>query len=344
MVTGFEGFEVPGDKYSVISFSPVTGSGVKDVFIAEDRYAVLATQSGIDIVDLFCGQVISHAVVAGTDVLSVAVADSLTTFTGSLYIGTSTAGVLAATWPPLRAPGQDFTSKIAPLYTTSTTLAISSNQVNDLAVRGGDAPQLLVSTSVGVDFIYAPREGAQHISTRLLLSGSNACELTADGEGYWTAVNSGIEANYDLLTTTGTGIIGVDAEYNSTSSPALPSNIVNDLSISEGSPNVINVATAAGDFMIEEVQGSESSAQSKTLSSGVDIVSVDFSDGATFETTGAKYVTTTGVVTVFGLVDTTVSGTHHQEISLEEKFDKENTRDQALITGTINKIRVTSVA
>ncbi len=345
MVTGFEGFEVPGDKYSVISFPPVTGSGVKDVFIAEDRYAVLATQSGVDIVDLFCGQVISNAVVGGTEVLSVAVADTLTTFTGCLYMGTSTSGILATIWAPLRFPGRNFTGDVKSLYSTTSTLALSSDRINDLAIQGGNVSRLLVSTSSGVDFLYIPREGPQLISTRPLLSGSNSCELTASNEGYWTVVNSGVEANYDLIATTGTGAISVDAEYNNTSSvPLLPHNIVNDLAISEGSPNIINVATASGDFLIEEVQGSESSAQSKTLNPGVDVVSVDFSDGATFATTGTKYVTTTGVVTVFGLVDTTVSGTHHQEIASEEKFDKENTRDQALITGTINKIRVTSVA
>ena len=72
MVSGFEGFEVPTEKYAVISPTPVTGSGIQDVFIAEERFAILATQSGVDIVDLQCGAVISHAIISGTEVLSVA--------------------------------------------------------------------------------------------------------------------------------------------------------------------------------------------------------------------------------------------------------------------------------
>lgn len=40
----------------VIITTPLsTASGVNDVFIAEDRYAILATTAGVEIVDLFIG-------------------------------------------------------------------------------------------------------------------------------------------------------------------------------------------------------------------------------------------------------------------------------------------------
>ncbi len=341
MVTGFQGFEVPREKYTVISPSPITGSGIQDVFIAEDRFAILATQSGVDIVDLQCGAVIAYAVVNDTEVLSVAAEH--TTTTGNLYIGTSTSGVLATRWKPLRAPGTDFSAKLRQFYTTTSTLAISDNRVNDIDALPF---KLLLSTGSGIDFISRPTEGAHHISSRTLISGSNSCQLTEAGEGYWVAVNSGVEANYDLISTTGTGIIGIDAAYNTTSSaPLLPNVLINEVRVSEGSPNILNVATISGDFMIEEVQGAEATARSRRLTTDLDVVSTDFAPGTTFDD-GGKYTTTTGIATIYGLSSSsvTVSGTHHQEISITDKNIRENTRDQAVITGTNTVIRTTSIA
>jgi len=336
------GFEVPKEKYTVIHPEPITGSGIKDVFIAEDRFAILATQSGVDIVDLQCGAVISSAVISGTEVLSVAA--EYTTATGCLFIGTSTSGVLTTRWKPIRAPGTDFSGKLEQTYTTTSTLAITDNRIEDLDARPA---WLLISTGAGLDFIPTPAKGQHHIASRTFVSGSNSCQLTSAGEAYWTVVNSGVEANYDLISTTGVGIIDVDAEYNTTTNgPLLPHNIVNEIRVSENTPNILNVATVSGDFMIEEVQGAEATARSQRLTSGFDVVSTDFAPGTTYDD-GGKYTTTTGIATVFGLSSSsgvTVSGTHHQEISLFDKYTKENTRDQAVITGTNTVIRTTSVA
>ncbi len=334
MVTGFEGFEVPKDKYTAITFQPVTGTGIQDVFIAEDRFAILATVSGVDIVDLQCGAVVSSAIISNTEVLSVAA--DFTTATGCLYIGTSTSGVLATRWKATRAPGRDFTGKIEQIYTTTSTLAITDNRIND---QDALPFRLLISTGSGVDFISTPAQGAQHIASRTFISGSNSCQMTAGNDGYWTVINSGVEANYDLISTTGIGIIDVDAEYNTTAhGPLLPHNILNEVRVSEGTPNVLNVATASGDFMIEEERDVNltGTQRSQRLTLGFDVVSTDFSQGTTFDD-GSKYVTTTGIATIFGLVasNVTVSGTHHQEISLSEKFTKENTRDQAVVTSVL---------
>lgn len=341
MVTGYEGFEVPKEKYTVIHPEPVTGSGIRDVFIAEDRFAILATQSGVDIVDLLCGAVVSSAVISGTDVLSVAA--EYTTATGCLYIGTSTSGVLTTRWKHVRAPGTDFASKLEQTYTTTSTLAITDNRINDI---DASTAKLLISTGSGIDFISTPPVGAHHIASRTFVSGSNSCQLTSAGEAYWTVVNSGVEANYDLISTTGIGIIDVDAEYNTTvNGPLLPHNIVNEVRVSEGTPNILNIATASGDFMIEEVQGAEDSARSRRLTVGLDVVSTDFGYGTTYDN-GGKYTTTTGIATFYGLSNSnvTVSATHHQEISIFDKFSKENSRDQAVITGTNTVIRTTSLA
>jgi hypothetical protein len=172
--------------------------------------------------------------------------------------------------------------------------------------------------------------------------------MTSAGEGYWTATNSGVEANYDLISTTGVGIINVDAEYNTTTlGPLLPSNVVNEIRVSPGTPNVLNVATVSGDFMIEEerVVSLTGSQRSRRLTLGLDVVSTDFTQGTTFDD-GGKYTTTTGIATVYGLSSSsvTVSGTWHQEIGPSDIFTRENTRDQAVTTGTNTVIRTTSVA
>jgi hypothetical protein len=344
MTTGYEGWEVPKEKYTVIHPEPVTGSGIQDVVIAEDRFAILATQSGIDIVDLQCGAVISSALVSDTEVISLAVDD--VTITGCLYIGTSTSGVLATRWGQIRAPGTDFTGKIEQVYTNTGAIALSDNRINDLDAK---PYKLLISTGSGVDFISIPAEGKQYISTRTLFSGSNSCQMTSAGEAYWTVVNSGVEANYDLISTTGVGIINIDAEYNTTShGPLLPHNIVNEVRVSPGTPNVLNVATASGDFMIEEERDVNltGTQRNQRLTVGLNVVSTDFTQGTTYDD-GGKYTTTTGIATIFGLSSSsgvTVSGTHHQEIAALDIFTRENTRDQAVITGTNTVIRTTSVA
>jgi hypothetical protein len=313
MVTGYEGFTVPDEKYLAITTDLVTNSGVVDVFIVEDRYALLATGSGVDVVDLYEGRVISSGFIFGTEVTCVAAED--VTATGNLYVGTTTGGVYTATWKPLRQPGLDFSDKLQQTFTTTSTPSISANQVNDL------------------DVVSYPLE-----------SGSLRCQITSDGEGYWTVVNSGVEASYDLNSASGTGIITVDFEYNATASnPLLPSHVVNDLTVVTGSLNLLNFSTTAGDFVVEEQQGAEATSQTKTILPG-DVVSAEFSQDATFDTAGTKYAALEDVVNVIDVTNDTVSGTHYWEISEADKYIKENTRDQALVTGTIAMLRVTSVA
>ncbi len=341
MPTGFEGFVVPDDKYHVITTGLVTNSGVRDVFIAEDRYALLATGSGIDIVDLQCGRTISSGILPETEINTMAV--EFTTASGNLYVGTTTSGVYQTRWKNLRAPGTDFSNLLKQVYTTTSTPPIASNEINDLAV--GALPfRLLISTGSGIDFIVDQGHTVLR-STRALLSGSEDCELTKLGEGYWTATNSGVEASYDLNSSSGTGIIIVDFEYNAVDSvPLLPDHRVGDIQVIEGSPNLLNFATTVGDFVVEESQGSEATSRTKTLLAADSTVSAAFSEDATFDTTGTKYVTTTGILTIFGLVDDTVSGTHQPDIGPQDKFNRENTRDQALLSGTNTIVRVTSIA
>ncbi len=321
----------------------LTASGVNDIFIAEDRYAIVATTSGVDVIDLECGSTISSGTL-GSEPLCVAA--EWTTSTGNMYIGTATSGIYSAKWKPLRAPGLDFTNDLVQAFSTSTTPALTSDQVNDLCIQ---PKRVFASTSSGVDFITLSTFRA----FRLLTSGSDRCELTEVGEAYWNVVNSGVEVNYDLFPSSGTGIISVDFEYNNLDSdPLLPSNIVNDLAVSAGSPNLLGFATPETDLILQESQGTESNSLIKTSYSGQDpVVSVDFSEGADF-TSGTVYLNTSNqlpagdisdALRVFGLVDVTVSGTHFHTIPKIQTLAF-NTRGQPLITGTVNIVRITSIA
>lgn len=322
----------------------VTASGVNDVFIAEERYAVLATSSGIDIVDLQCGATISSGTL-GSEPLCVGVEH--TTSTGNMYIGTATSGIYSIRWKALRAPGTNFTDDLVQTFTTATTPSITSDQVNDLCVQ---PTRLFASTAGGVDFITFMDLGA----SRTLISGSERCELTEAGEAYWTATNSGVEANYDLFPSSGTSIIDVDFVYNAfDSDPLLPSNVVNDIAVSAGSQNLLGFATPITDLIIQESQGTEFNSLVKTAFSGqTPVVTIDYSEGADFDD-GTVYLGVSNqliptgdisdAVLVFGLVDVTVSGTHFHTIPKKD-VNTVNTRGQPLITGTISIMRVTSVA
>ena len=321
----------------------VTGSGVNDVFIAEDRYAVVATTAGIDIVDLQCGATISSGTLP-SEPLCVGV--DWTTSTGNMYVGTATGGIYEIKWKPLRAPGLNFTDDLVQTFTTSTSPALTNDQVNDICVLPS---RIFASTAGGVDFITSSTFRA----FKTLVSGSTACQMTEVGEAYWNITNSGVQANYDLFPSSGTGIINVDFVYNNfDSDPLLPTNIVNDLAVAAGSPNLLGFATPETDLIIQESQGTESNSLVKTVYSGqTPVVSIDFSEGADFNN-GTVYLATSNqlpagdasdALRVFGLVDDTVSGTHFHSIPKSQPSTT-NTRGQPLITGTVNIVRVTSVA
>ncbi len=313
----------------IITIPLSTAQGVNDVFIAEDRYAVLATTAGVEIVDLFIGESISSGTL-GSEPLSVVA--EFTSASGNLYVGTTSSGVYSARWKTLREPGLDFTDRLVQLFTTATSPAVSDNQIRDLSARPG---RLLISTGAGIDFITFE----SLLATRPLTSGSDGCQMTAGGEGYWTVGTSGVEANYALFATSGTGIINVDFEYNDTTSvPLLPGHDVNDIAVVESSPNLLAFATDGGAFIVEEQQFAEATSQTLTLfPDNAPVISVDFSKKATFNS-GTIYVATSGSVQVFGLVDATLSGTHFNDVFLD------STRDQALVTGTVTVVRTTSVA
>lgn len=321
----------------VITAPLSTASGVNDVFIAEDRYAILATTSGVEVVDLFCGVAVSSGTL-GSEPLSVAA--DFTTATGSLYVGTTSSGIYSARWHPLREPGRDFTGELVQRFTTTTTPPVSDNRINDLSALPG---HLLISTASGIDII----TDEALVATRPLSSGSEDCQMTADGEAYWTVVNSGVEANYDLFPSSGTGIITVDFEYNATTSnPLLPHNVTRDIAVVPGNPNLLAFATGLGAFIVEEQQFAEASSQTRTLLPAAGpTISVGFSEDATFSG-GTIYVATADVVRVIGLLGDILWGVHMDEGRLAEANAPylQFPGNQALVSGTVTVLRTTNIA
>lgn len=316
-----------------------TNSGVNDVFITEDRYALMTTGSGIDVLDLFCGQVISSGTLP-SETLCVT-ADSSVTF-GEVYIGTTTSGIFSMAYKNIRRPGLDFSDLLVQRYNQDSGLGLTGNQVNDLDTL---SDRLLVSTSGGVDFFTTVSAGFAHKEEfrafRTLVSGSQDCIMTVAGEGYWSVNSSGIEVNYDLFSTSGTGIINIDFVYTSSSNPSLPSSGVNDFVVDENTRNLLGIATISGGFIVQEEQGAESTSIVKTLFPDTNVVSLDFSDPVSFFG-GLAYVAFEESLSTVGLVDNAVSGTHFVDADI--LLGQINTGDQSLVTGTNTIIRTTSLA
>ncbi len=338
-LTGYQGFTVPDDKYHVITVATVTNSGIFDTFIAEDRYALLATGSGIDVLDLYDGVVISSGTIPG--VASVAVAAEYTTASGLMYVATSGAGVYTMRYHDIKAPGSDFSSQLQQTFSTATIPALSDDEVRDICVTQGLPFRLLISTASGVDYIL-DQTSVYASSTRVVSSGSNSCHITRSGEGYWSTTTSGLEAVYDLNSSLGGGIITVDFVYSPTSTPSLPSNTINDLSVVGGVTNTLAIATGDGDRVISERQGSESTSPVKSLFTQEAAVSIDFGPESSYDV-GKLYVLSTGIATVYSMSDNSEIGSHQSAIEIFNRFDTENTRDQALLSGTQTLIRTTAV-
>lgn len=313
----------------VMSPPLTTASGVRDVYIAEERFCLVSTSGGIDCIDLFKGVVISSGTLPSEPV-SVAVdwqkAGNIPPF-GRLYVGTATSGIFDMNYVKVREEGSDFTDELVQRFTTASTPPISDNRIRDLDALPG---RLLIGTGAGVDFIYEHTEFA----TRSLVSGTGAVRLTEAGGGYW-ATASGVfegevEVNYDLLSTTGTSIINVDFEYSNSSNPALPAEPPFDITVSEsdGQLPAIGVATSGGAFVFEEEQGNETAARNKILS-GESFVSVDFGPDSYFDG-GCLNAATEEYLRVFTLGTNSVFGTHTQV---------GGDRDQSVVTGTITIVR-----
>ncbi len=310
----------------VITTPLVTASGITDVYIAENQYAIVATTSGIDIVDLFTQKVISSGTLS-PEPLSVT-ADPATV-SGKIYVGTSGSGIYTTSYRSAIIPFSDFTGSLVQRFTTTSTPPISGDVVKDLDVL---PKWLLVATSGGVDFLYNENLSA----TRVLPGfGSSACHLTSTGGGYWLDDGGGVEVNYDLQTSTGTGVISVDFEYRSLggSDPELPSEPASDIAVSEtATSTTLAFSTASGVLVVEENPGNEAVSSRKTPDTE-DFVSVDFSPDAEFDA-GLLYVATINKLEVFGLDSNAISGTHTSAIG---------TRDQQIFNEDVIVVRTTNI-
>lgn len=328
----------------------LAASGVRDVYIAEERYAIVATSGGVDVVDLYKGYVISSGTLPSEPTSIVADWQNIW---GRMYVGTTSSGVFDMKYVLIREEGRDFTDQFVQRFTTLTSPPVSSNKINDLDVLPG---RLLIGTGAGIDFIadetlYANFESPEtEYATRALVSGSRHVQLTTSG-GYWTTASGvfegALQVNYDLLSTTGTSIIEVDFEYTNVSNPALPAVPPLDISIIEPSGGplpAIGVATSGGVYVFEELPGNEAATNTKLLSPEF-FISVDFAPDSSFNT-GCLYA---GIpdgslgsrggdigqnigeeMRVYDLSADSVTATHNAE---------KGTRGMTLVTGTMTILR-----
>lgn len=334
--------------------TPLSAADVRDVYIAQERYAIVATPAGIDVVDLYKGYVITSGTLPSEPTTVVADWENIW---GKVYVGTTSSGVFDMQYTLIREEGRDLTDQFVQRFTTATPIPLSSNQINDIDVRPG---RLLIGTGAGIDFIADETVYMNFVSpeteyaTRPLESGSEHVALTEAG-GYWTTesgvFDGALEVNYDLLSTTGTSIIDVDFEYTNSSSPPLPAEPPFDISVVEpagGSLPAIGVATSGGVYVFEEEPGNEAFANTKLLSAE-SFITCDFDPHSAFDSgclfagkpTGAIGTKGTdagqdigGEVKVFDLANNTVSGTHNAEVG---------TRGITLVTGTTTVLRAVDI-
>ena len=318
--------------------TPLTTSGIRDIYIAEEnRFAYVVTSGGVDVIELIntCEVIASGKLPSEPTCITADWQPAL----GQLYIGTTESGIFAMDYG--RSRKGDFTDKLEQRFTTATSPPLSDNQINDLEASPG---RLLIGTGAGLDFISNETEFA----TRSLISGSLDVHLTGGGAGYWTTISGdkgSVEANYDLISTTGTGIIDVDFEYSLISDPGLPAEPPSDIAISErsGNPPVLSFATPSGALITEEIQFSESTARRKTLLTE-EVSSVDFADQSVFDIERV-YVLVTGTtgLRIFDLQTDLVSSTHPQ-VESNLPFRVRASRDQFVASGTNTLVRTTSIA
>lgn len=310
--------------------TPLVGSGIKDFYITEgNRFVYVVTSGGVDVIELINTCAIVASGILPNEPTCIAV--DFQSARGQLYIGTKDGGIFAMNYGAARKG--DFTDELVQRFTTTTSPPVSDNQINDLDTLPG---RLLIGTGAGVDFISNETE----FSTRSLISGSLDVHLTTGGAGYWTTISGdrgSVETNYDLLSTTGTSIIGIDFEYSSISDPSLPAEPPVDIAISELSGNlpVLAFATPSGVLITEETQFSEDTARRKTILSE-EVSSVDFADDSAFNI-GTVYVLVTGTVglQIFDLGTDIIIATHPQKGTA--------TRGQFVASGTNTLIRTTSI-
>jgi hypothetical protein len=217
---------------------------------------------------------------------------------------------------------------------------VSSNVIKDLDVFPG---HLFVGTISGVDFVF----NHSNRSTRTVVGGAEKVHLTAGGNtGYWTTASS-IQTSYNLFSTLGGGIIGLDFEYSTISIPALPGPGPKDIAISNSSPRALAFPTPSGCFVLEEKPGVESTANFKNFippneyleNPPPQFITADFSVDASFSG-GALFTATSGTLRVFRLGDNSLSGTHPQAF---DDIITDVTRNQTLFSGTVGIVRTTAV-
>lgn len=195
-------------------------------------YVFRPTSSGVNIYDMDTESVIAEASIS----LGVSSAWSNDTH---LFMGTATSGILWMTLASISG-SYDLTNQ---LYIYKGYPNITDNRVTYLH---GSGDYLCAVTDVGVDHINLTTNSGIYTT----VSGINKCHQTAEGRFYY--IDDNLHVMYDNTSDWSS------PDYTYPSGGIIPEDItINDISIAEGTPNTILIATSSGVVVIEEKENDE---------------------------------------------------------------------------------------
>lgn len=231
----------------------VTSQNVRKLY-ATDIFVLAVTDSGLDIIDKRTMTNYAFVWFSGgfTSVWSMIQHID----TDCVYLGTDTSGIYKIALSDI-VRGGDVTQYCQSKFTAFTALSLSSNQIIDLHGYGNNLAVLMPNNvNIIKDEVTKYSSGV----TSTISSGSVWVSSLYDV--YYTGTN-GLNAKYRAISDWSSP----DYVYNTTSTPALGSNIINDLYVASATNDPTNnfydfnnslfIATANGLFVIQEKKGSE---------------------------------------------------------------------------------------
>lgn len=266
-------------------------------------YYFITTSGGLDIVDLNSNLNVAYASLSGG--FTCVGLDENVCSSQEILLGTNGDGVYSYTLPDTEFLSQNITSEVLPFYTAASG-DLTSNVI-DCIDLDFETSRNLVGTESGVDY----HSGAtRYFSSYGSAVNTTACKLTSSGDVYYSPTDSGIYAKYGLINADWGS---PDYSLDSTTTPALSGNLVNDIDVTQVSGlNYVYLATNSGVFIYEEDRNDIATSTTKTY--GLSVIS-----GSSLNITGIKASTnstlTSGKILI-STYDTSTTDGVIQEIDL----------------------------
>jgi ligand-binding sensor domain-containing protein len=258
-------------------------------------HVYVATGSGLDIFDKDTYTNLAYAFTGSAAVTCLAV-DSLVCDNNVITLGTNSSGVLEVVYSGLTSTTGDISNLLYSKYTYPT---IPSNEVKCLnRDRNGN---LLVGTTSGIVFIEP--SGTVYSG---VVEDIDSCYLSTSGDAYFSIGGSGIYVQYGPISSAWSYSYYLDT----TTTPALPSNTVNNIALGLTTASGIEVFLATSSGLVSYSENRVNIALSilhnytaELQSSGYDVYGLSLIDEAnTAASSGALYFSTSGGSGVSGTV------------------------------------------